>query len=192
MNLIFLAFFLAIALFQAIVVGQDDPSNTVQVTVTQFSYTGNGCPPRGNNATASLVMAGATMTSIFDNFTAYAGPNVKTDQNLKTCNTTLHLQVPNGLRFTMAKIDVRGYTNMTKEFVAFYRIAYSLGSPNNMYNSPVSTLATLYFVCKLIPLNLDQNAWCKGACIKWRASVAPYMGSSNDFTMRGKDYTQLL
>jgi hypothetical protein len=142
MKLVLFAFFLAVALFQALVIAQD-PSNTLKVIVTHFSYVGSGCPPRGKNATASLVITGGAITSIFDNFTAYSGPQYKPEQNIVTCNTTLHLQIPNGWRFSMGKIDLRGYSNMTEEFVAYYRIAYGLGSPNNMYESHVSVLAVV-------------------------------------------------
>jgi hypothetical protein len=77
------------------------------VTLKVIRSSGSGCP----SGTASSVIApdGKSFILGFDAYLAEAGPNIPLREGRKFCNLTLLLNVPNGITYTVASVNYRGY-----------------------------------------------------------------------------------
>ena len=77
------------------------------VTVKMIKNSGSGCP----SGTVSAVIApdGKSFILGFDAYLAEAGPNIPLRDNRKFCNLSLMLEVPNGITYTVADVNYRGY-----------------------------------------------------------------------------------
>src|SRR5689334_4856065 len=87
----------------------DEPSAS-SIKLASSSYTGNGCP----SGSLSIKAQGGTWTSTFSKYVANSGSGSKADQNVRTCNTTLTFQIPNGWQFSLSSIIGHGFAEVEK------------------------------------------------------------------------------
>ena len=73
------------------------------------SYGGNGCP--AGSASISLSPDSQTLSILFDEFIAEAGPNGRS-LDRKSCNIAIPVHVPQGLSVSIFQTDYRGYVNV--------------------------------------------------------------------------------
>jgi hypothetical protein len=76
------------------------------ITILDADYGGTGCP----DGTASVVIAGDTLSMLFDAYVAETWPGHRTDR--KSCNFAVALLVPAGFTVAILRIDYRGFADI--------------------------------------------------------------------------------
>lgn len=82
--------------------------NTIQLGYP--AYGGNGCP--SGTASATLSPDGKSLSVIFDQFIAEAGPASGRTLDRKSCNIAVPVHVPNGFSISIIAVDYRGYVGL--------------------------------------------------------------------------------
>lgn len=82
------------------------PTAFPKIEILDADYGGTGCP----EGTASVVVAGNTLTILFDQYVAQTSPGYRTDR--KSCNYAVSLYVPAGYTIALLKIDYRGFADI--------------------------------------------------------------------------------
>ena len=90
---------------------RDAPSGH-DVQIKGLAYGGSGCP--AGSVDSSLSTDLTTLTIIYDQFQAQAGPNIQPKDYRKNCQLNVKLQFPQGWQFSVFKADYRGYANLPK------------------------------------------------------------------------------
>lgn len=71
---------------------------------------GNGCP--AGSASASVSPDGSSLSIIFDQFIAEAGPASGRTMDRKSCNVAVPVHVPNGFSISIIAVDYRGFVSL--------------------------------------------------------------------------------
>jgi hypothetical protein len=93
-----------------------------EVTIDVVAAAGSGCP----SGTVSSVIApdGKSFILGFDEYLAEAGPNIPLSQGRKFCNLAIVLNVPNGVSYTIADVNYRGYAYLEAGVEAMQKSTY--------------------------------------------------------------------
>ena len=80
------------------------------VYIAGVSYGGSGCP---QGTVGSLFSPDHTsLTLIFDQYVASAGPGVPITESRKACQIAADIRVPQGWSYSIASVDYRGYVDL--------------------------------------------------------------------------------
>ena len=80
------------------------------VYINSVTYGGSGCP---QGSVGSLFSPDRTsLTLIFDQYVASAGPNVPITESRKSCQIAADIRVPQGWSYSVATVDYRGYVDL--------------------------------------------------------------------------------
>lgn len=92
------------------------------VTIDVIRSSGSGCP----SGTVSSVIApdGKSFILGFDEYLAEAGPDIPLREGRKFCNLTIMLKVPNGITYTIADVNYRGYAFLEPRVDATQKSTY--------------------------------------------------------------------
>ncbi len=114
--------FANIAVAATILTERDAPIG--QAHVDDFLYTGSGCGP----ATTAVVLAeDLTMLGLLYNaLTVETGPGIAPGEAFKDCQATVVWQIPQGWQFSIAKVDIHGYANVSEGVTATADALYQL------------------------------------------------------------------
>lgn len=82
--------------------------NTIQLGYP--AYGGNGCP--NGSASATVSPDGKSLSIIFDQFIAEAGPHAGKTLDRKSCNIAVPVHVPNGFSISIIAVDYRGFVSL--------------------------------------------------------------------------------
>ena len=89
------------------------PSNFVAppgVYINSVTYGGSGCP---QGSVGSLFSPDRTsLTLIFDQYVASAGPTVPITESRKSCQIAADIRVPQGWSYSIATVDYRGFVDL--------------------------------------------------------------------------------
>lgn len=93
-----------------------------EVTIDVVSAAGSGC----KSGTVSSVIApdGKSFILGFDEYLAEAGPDVPLSEGRKFCNLAIMLNVPNGISYTIADVNYRGYAFLEYGVEAMQKSTY--------------------------------------------------------------------
>lgn len=89
------------------------------------NYGGTGCP--AGSVTTVESPDGATVTVLFDSFSAEAGGASGQKLARAYCDFSLPFQVPEGMRMGIVKIDYRGFNSLPSQARALLAVDYGLG-----------------------------------------------------------------
>jgi hypothetical protein len=79
-------------------------------------YGGNGCP--AGSASVTLSPDAKSLSIIFDQFIAEAGPNVGKRLDRKACNIAIPVHVPSGFSISIIAVDYRGFVSLPRAATA--------------------------------------------------------------------------
>lgn len=79
-------------------------------------YGGNGCP--AGSASVTLSPDSKSLSIIFDQFMAEAGPNVGKRLDRKACNIAIPVHVPSGYSISIIAVDYRGFVSLPRQATA--------------------------------------------------------------------------
>ncbi len=79
-------------------------------------YGGNGCP--AGSASVTLSPDAKSLSIIFDQFIAEAGPNVGKRLDRKACNIAIPVHVPSGYSISIIAVDYRGFVSLPRNATA--------------------------------------------------------------------------
>ena len=79
-------------------------------------YGGNGCP--AGSASVTLSPDAKSLSIIFDQFIAEAGPNVGKRLDRKACNIAIPVHVPSGYSISIIAVDYRGFVSLPRAATA--------------------------------------------------------------------------
>lgn len=93
-----------------------------QVTVDVMTVNGSGCP----NGTADVTMSpgNTAFTVRYRDYVAYAGGNAEATDSRKNCQLAVHLDVPKGYTFAIAKATYRGFASLEQGATGQQRAYY--------------------------------------------------------------------
>jgi hypothetical protein len=105
--------------------GGFDPT---QVQVSEFAYSGTGCPP--GSVASDLSQDRQAMTLIFDKFgvETLGAESERLERDRKACQLSLKLQTPPGWQFTVFYMDFRGFASLDADTTGIHSTAYKLGT----------------------------------------------------------------
>lgn len=86
------------------------------------AYGGNGCP--SGSASATLSPDGKSLSVIFDQFLAEAGPASGRTMDRKSCNIAVPVHVPNGFSVSILAVDYRGFVSLPQGATARMQAEY--------------------------------------------------------------------
>lgn len=84
-----------------------DPS---QITISQTSFSGNGCPQ--DTVSTSYSSDKTLVTFGFDSFQTYIGPGTTVADRSKNCQLHLTLNYPGGFQYSLVDSTYHGYAQM--------------------------------------------------------------------------------
>lgn len=94
--------------------GSKNPSSTgpdpTQITITQASFSGNGCPQ--GTVSTSFSADKTLVTFGFDAFQTYIGPGTAVADHSKNCQLHLTLNYPGGFQYSVVDSTYHGYAQM--------------------------------------------------------------------------------
>lgn len=85
-------------------------------------YGGNGCPQ--GSASVTMGSDNKSLSIIFDQFIAEAGPGVGKTIDRKACNISIPITVPEGYSFSIIDVDYRGFVSLPHGAMARFSAEY--------------------------------------------------------------------
>ncbi len=89
-----------------------DAPNGHDVQIEGFTFGGSGCPAGSVGSQLSTDLT--TLTLIYDQFIAQAGPNVQPKDYRKNCQVNVKIHFPQGWQFSVVQADYRGHATLPK------------------------------------------------------------------------------
>lgn len=86
------------------------------IALGQPGYGGNGCP--AGSASVTLSPDAKSLSIIFDQFIAEAGPNVGKQLDRKACNIAIPVHIPSGYSISIIAVDYRGFVSLPRNATA--------------------------------------------------------------------------
>ncbi|KAJ3325890.1 hypothetical protein HDV06_002275 [Boothiomyces sp. JEL0866] len=81
-----------------------------EVTISQITYQGDGCP---QGSVEAIISADATVfTLLYSSFVASSGPGVAVSENIQQCSVIVDLNHAHGYTYTTLSLDHRGYVSV--------------------------------------------------------------------------------
>ncbi|MCL9780711.1 DUF4360 domain-containing protein [Vibrio sp. S4M6] len=96
--------------------------SSAEVSVKDLKTSGSGCPY--GTVSGTIAPDGKSFVLGFDEYTAEVGPSIPRRENRKTCQITAVLEIPNGLAFTIADVNYRGYASLDSKVKALQSSSY--------------------------------------------------------------------
>lgn len=106
-------------------------------------HAGSGCP--AGTASVTLSPDLKSLSILFDQYVAQAGPMLGKTIDRKTCNVAIPIHVPQGFSIAIINVDYRGFVSLpsyraSAQFASEYFFAGSMGPRfTKMWNGPVDT-----------------------------------------------------
>lgn len=92
------------------------------IALGEPGYGGNGCP--AGSASVTLSPDQKSLSLIFDQFIAEAGPGVGKRLDRKACNIAIPVHVPNGFSISIIAVDYRGFVSLPRAATAKLQAEY--------------------------------------------------------------------
>jgi len=96
------------------------------IALGEATYGGNGCP--GGSAAVSLAPDAKSLSIIFDQFIAEAGPSSGKTLDRKACNISIPVFVPSGFSVSIISVDYRGFVSLPHIANARFQAEYFFSS----------------------------------------------------------------
>lgn len=93
-----------------------------EVTVQVVSAAGSGCP--SGSVSSVIAPDGKSFILGFDEYLAEAGPGIPLSKGRKFCNLAIVMNVPNGVSYTIADVNYRGYAFLEEGIEALQKSTY--------------------------------------------------------------------
>lgn len=103
--------------------GNERSERVRNVPVGQLSYGGNGCP--AGTTQVSFAPDNLSFSILFDNFVAETNPSARQPRDVMRCNLVIPLDIPEGLRARITRVDYRGFVGIPAQGSAKLRSMYS-------------------------------------------------------------------
>jgi hypothetical protein len=124
----FLSAVFFITIYMGLSVASAESAST-EVTLNSPTYSGSGCP--ADTVGVALTPDQKTLSVVFDAFVAQAGDSVGLKKDVKACKLIVPMNVPQGLQFTIVKLDYRGYNLVPEKAKNKYTATYLLTDEKN-------------------------------------------------------------
>jgi hypothetical protein len=90
--------------------------------IESVEYVGTGCSEK--TAATGISPDKQAVTSIFSDFIASAGPGTAPEDATRNCLMTLHINVPEGWKYSLESVDHRGFVNLERDVAASRQSLY--------------------------------------------------------------------
>lgn len=92
------------------------------IALGEPGYGGNGCP--AGSASVTLSPDAKSLSIIFDQFIAEAGPGVGKTLDRKSCNIAIPVYIPSGYSISIIAVDYRGFVSLPRNATSKLQAEY--------------------------------------------------------------------
>lgn len=112
----------AAALLAGLAAAQTPCNPPSGITISGFSYSGDGCPQ--GSASTSISTDGTVVTFGFDGFQTYIGPGTSIKDHSHNCELHLNVNYPAGFSFAIIDATYHGYAQLDSGTTATFYSTY--------------------------------------------------------------------
>lgn len=112
-----------------------------EVQITGIAFAGSGCP--AGSVSGQLSSDLTTLTLLYSEFIAQAGPGIAPSQYRKNCQLNVKIRYPQGWQFSIFKADYRGYAQIPAGDTGTCKATYYFSGDSRQVNSLHSPFLTL-------------------------------------------------
>jgi hypothetical protein len=102
--------------------------NPADIYIENVEYNGSGCHSGTGDTVIALSDDRKTMTVIYSNYNAYAGPGVTVNKNRQNCLLNIKVHTPNNYRYSVSQTTFHGYENMGAHCTGYVSSSYWFSS----------------------------------------------------------------
>jgi hypothetical protein len=98
--------------------------NPADIYIESVEYNGSGCHSGTGDTVIVLSDDRKTMTVIYSDYDAYAGPGVAVNHNRQNCLLNIKVHTPNNYRYSVSQTTFHGYEQMGAHCTGYVSASY--------------------------------------------------------------------